>query len=143
MQMSIDKKIVLMNNNIQQNKNIKLEVNTMKKINVQLLFTEKEYEQLQTEANNHGLTVPLYIKSEVLQGDDFGTYYRELIRKVESLDTGMPFNIKALFGVEWTMSKGIKLNLGKTYYNRVAAGVITNVKATGKDSSNVIWYKKL
>ena len=76
MQMSIDKKIVLMNNNIQQNKNIKLEVNTMKKINVQLLFTEKEYEQLQTEANNHGLTVPLYIKSEVLQGDDFGTYYR-------------------------------------------------------------------
>ena len=143
MQMSIDKKIVLMNNNIQQNKNIKLEVNTMKKINVQLLFTEKEYEQLQTEANNHGLTVPLYIKSEVLQGDYFGTYYRELIRKVESLDTGMPFNIKALFGVEWTMSKGIKLNLGKTYYNRVAAGVITNVKATGKDSSNVMWYKKL
>jgi hypothetical protein len=126
-----------------KNKNIKLEVNTMKKINVQLLFTEKEYEQLQTKANKHGLTVSLYIKSEVLQGDDFGNYYSELIRKVENLDSGTPFNIKALFGVEWTMSKGIKLNLGKTYYNRVAEGVITNVKATGKDSSNVMWYKKI
>ncbi|MEG0895270.1 MAG: single-stranded DNA-binding protein [Oscillospiraceae bacterium] len=115
----------------------------MNKINVQLLFTEKEYAKLKDEADKHGLTVPLYIKGEVLQEDDFGTCYRKLISKVEDLPQGTAFNIKALFGVGWTMSKGIKLNLGKTYYNRVNEGIINNVKATGKDSSNVMWYEKL
>ena len=57
----------------------------MAKIPVQLLFTEDEYAKLQVKANEHGLTVPLYIKSEVVQGDDFGTYYRTLLEKVESL----------------------------------------------------------
>lgn len=114
----------------------------MKKINVQLLFTEEEYEELQKKADKVGLTVPLYIKGEVVQGDDFSTAYRKLNKKVEDLPSGTRFNIKSLFGVEWTMSKGVKLNLGKTYYNRVSQGVITNVAPVGKDSSNVMWYEK-
>lgn len=115
----------------------------MDKINVQLLFTEEEYAKIKNEADKYGLTVPLYIKGEILQDNDFGTCYRKLIEKVDNLSTGTQFNIKALFGVEWTMSKGVKLNLGKTYYNRVSEGIITNVKAKGKDSSNVMWYEKL
>lgn len=115
----------------------------MEKINVQLLFSEDEYAKLKEQADIHGLTVPLYIKSEVLQDDDFGTCYRKLIEKVGNLPSGTRFNIKALFGVEWTMSKGVKLNLGKTYYSRVSEGIITNVKAIGKDSSNVMWYEKI
>ena len=115
----------------------------MQKINVQLLFTEDEYATLKEKADMHGLTVSLYIKSEVMQDDDFGTCYRKLIEKVKNLPSGTRYNIKSLFGVEWTMSKGVKLNLGKTYYSRVAEGVITNVKAIGKDSSNVMWYEKI
>lgn len=115
----------------------------MKKISIQILVSQEEFDKLQTEADKYGLTVPLYIKSEVLKDDDFGTYYRKLQEKVENLPSGTRFNIKALFGVEWTMSKGIKLNLGKTYYGRVKTGVITNAKIHGKDSSNVMWYEKL
>ena len=115
----------------------------MNRINVQLLFTEKEYEKLQKEADKHGLTVPLFIKGEVLHDNDFAKCYRNLISRVDSLPSGTKFNIKSLFGVDWTMSKGVKLNLGKTYYNRVSNGVIDNVKIDGKDSSKVMWYKKL
>ncbi len=115
----------------------------MEKINVQLLFSQEEYAFLEKQANQYGLTVPLYIKGEILKSDPFSHYYKQLIKKVEDLPKGTKFNIKALFGVEWTMAKGIKLNLGKTYYNRLQEGIITNVKALGKDSANLMWYEKL
>ena len=114
----------------------------MEKINVQLLFTKEEYTALEEEANRYGLTVPLYIKSEVLQNDPFSFYYKKLIQKVDALPQGTKFTIKSLFGVEWTMSKGIKLNLGKTYFNRVLEGIVKNVDILGKDSSNLMWYQK-
>lgn len=115
----------------------------MDKINVQILFTKAEFKQLQAEADKRGLTVPLYIKGEVLKDDDvFGKYYQKLIEKVNALPSGTKFNIKALFGVEWTMGKGIKLNLGKTFYGRVDSGIVNNVRCIGKDSSNVMWYEK-
>lgn len=114
----------------------------MKKINVQILFTKDEFNQLQEEADKLGLTVPLYIKGEVLKDDVFGKYYQMLIDKVNALPSKTKFNIRALFGVEWTMSKGIKLNLGKTFYGRVENGIVDNVLCIGKDSSNVMWYEK-
>ena len=114
----------------------------MEKVNVQILFTKKEYAQLQMEADKVGLTVPLYIKGEVLKDDVFGQYYQSLIEKVNALPSGTKFNIKALFGVEWTMGKGIKLNLGKTFFGRVDRGIVDNVICIGKDSSNVMWYEK-
>lgn len=114
----------------------------MEKVNVQILFTKEEYKKLQEEADKLGLTVPLYIKGEVLKDDVFGMYYRKLINKVNALPSGTKFNIKALFGVEWTMGKGIKLNLGKTFYGRVDNGIVENVLCIGKDSSNVMWYER-
>jgi len=115
----------------------------MEKINIQFLLTQEEYAKLKVKADKVGLTVPLYIKSEIIDKDDYGTSYRRLIEKVGELNSGIKFNIRSLFGVEWTMSRGIKLNLGKTYYGRVSQGVIINVKAIGKDSSNIMWYEKL
>lgn len=114
----------------------------MSKISVQLLFSEEEYGQLQSEAEKRGLTVPLYIKGAVLTDDAFGESYRTLLDKVEALPNGTRFDIRSVFGVEWTMSRGVKLNLGKTFYNRVVEGVIANVDPIGKDSNNVMWYEK-
>ena len=110
---------------------------------VQILFTDEELEYLEKEAAKEGLTVPLYIKGTVLQDNEFGKYYKVLVDKANKLSPGTRFNIKAIFGTDWTMPKGVKLTLGKTYYNRVQDGTITNVKAEGKDSSNVMWYIKL
>lgn len=114
----------------------------MQKINVQILFTEGEYNQLQEEADKLGITVPLYIRGMVLKDDVFGMYYQKLINLVNTLQSGTKFNIKALFGVEWNMDRGIKLNLGKTFYGRVESGIVDNVLCIGKDSSNVMWYEK-
>ena len=114
----------------------------MEKINVQILFTKEEYNQLQEDADKLGLTVPLYIKGEVLKNDVFGMHYQRLIEKVNELPSGTKFNIKALFGVEWTMDKGTKLNLGKTFFGRVNSGIVDTVLCIGKDSSNIMWYEK-
>ncbi|MBE5980804.1 MAG: single-stranded DNA-binding protein [Paenibacillaceae bacterium] len=114
----------------------------LEKVNVQLLLTQEEYESLKKNADKQGLTVPCYIKSVVLEDDYFYGFYKKLLDKVEQLPSGTKFNIKALFGVEWTMPKGIKLTLGRTYFNRVDKGIIDNVIATGKDSSNVMWYER-
>lgn len=113
------------------------------KINIQILFTKEEYNHLKDEADKMGLTVPLYVKKMVLKEDAFGEYYQKLIDKVEALPVGTRFNIKALFGVEWTMNRGIKLNLGKTFYGRVYSKKVKNVECIGKDSSNVMWYEKI
>lgn len=110
---------------------------------VQILFTEKQYKDLEKKAVKQGLTVPLYIKGIILDDDEFSIAYESLIQKVEALASGTRFSIKLLFGTEWTMGRGIKLSLGKTYNDRVKKGLITNVRQEGKDSSNVMWYIKL
>ncbi|WP_025436197.1 single-stranded DNA-binding protein [Peptoclostridium acidaminophilum] len=110
---------------------------------VQILFTDKQYQDLEKKAAKAGLTVPLYIKGIVLENDEFSLAYAKLIKKVDALPSGTRFTIRSLFGTEWTMGRGIKLSLGKTYYNQVEKKTINNVNAEGKDSSNVMWYVKL
>ncbi|MDD3137756.1 MAG: single-stranded DNA-binding protein [Lachnospiraceae bacterium] len=115
----------------------------MENKSIQILFTGEEFKGLEEKAVQQGLTVPLYIKGIILKDNEFAQSYKKLVENVNQLASGTRFTIKALFGTEWTMSKGIKLTLGKTYYNRVQDGTIKNVKAEGKDSSNVMWYVKL
>lgn len=110
---------------------------------VQILFTHEEYKELEEKAAKQGLTVPLYIKGQVLEDNEFARSYRNLLAKADALPSGTKFTLKSLFGTEWTMSRGTKLTLGKTYFNRVQEGTITNVEPIGKDSSNVMWYEKL
>jgi hypothetical protein len=138
----IDNILFLMYIIFQKQNNIYMGGIVLEKVNVQLLLTQEEYESLKKNADKQGLTVPCYIKSVVLEDDYFYGFYKKLLDKVEQLPSGTKFNIKALFGVEWTMPKGIKLTLGRTYFNRVNKGIIDNVIATGKDSSNVMWYER-
>ncbi|MDR6726873.1 hypothetical protein J2W91_005398 [Paenibacillus amylolyticus] len=115
----------------------------MVKTNVQILFSDEEMKELEKKATQDDLTVVSYIRSQVLDKDDYGSSYKNLKEKVHALPRGTKFNIKSLFGVEWTMSKGVKLNLGKTYFKRVSEGTIKNVRTLGKDSSNTMWYEKI
>jgi hypothetical protein len=110
---------------------------------VQIVLSNEEYEQLEREANQEGLTVPLYVKGVALGDNEFSRSYKKLIQKVAQLPSGTRFTIKAVFGTDWTMGKGVKLSLGKTFYQRVEDGTVPNVVAEGKDSSNVMWYMKL
>ncbi len=110
------------------------------KNNIQILFTDSEIKELEAKAGD--LNLSSYIRSVVLDSDEHGEAYTKLKEKVDNLPSGTKFNIKSLFGVEWTMSKGVKLNLGKTFFRNVGKGEIDNVVAVEKDSSNVQWYIK-
>lgn len=112
--------------------------------NIQLVVSEKEYEAIKAKAEEKGLNVALYIKSLILDGkDDFSITYEELRSRVDALPTGVKFNIKALFGVDWTMSPGIKRALGRVYYQNYKAGLETNVKALEDESKQHMWYEKI
>lgn len=110
--------------------------------NIQIAFNHQELQYLAAEAAKHGLSVPLYIRSMVLPGDSFVTAYNSLLQRVAALPSGTKFSIRSLFGVDWTMDKGVKLNLGKTYNKEVKSGTITNVVQDKKDASNTMWYVK-
>lgn len=135
--------IITQNNIMLLGKKFIVRCKVMSKINVQLLLTQEEFNSLKVKADKVGLSVPLYIKGEVLDDSEFNKCYKKLLEKVDALPSGTRYNIRALFGVEWTMAKGIKLNLGKTYYNSICSGSITNAKAVGKDGSAIMWYEKI
>lgn len=113
------------------------------KKNVQLLFNAQEYAYLENAAQRQGLPVPVYVKCTVLQNSPFYRYWQLLLQQVAALPAGTDFNVKSLFGAAWTMDKGTKLNLGKTFNNQVKAGAIPGVKSLNKDSSKVMWYRKI
>ncbi|WP_084246939.1 DUF1413 domain-containing protein [Rummeliibacillus stabekisii] len=58
--------------------------------------------------------------------------YKKSIQKVNQLSSGIRITIKAVFGTEWTMGKGVKLSLDKTVLKRVQDGIIPNVEAGRK-----------
>ena len=41
------------------------------------------------------------------------------------------------------MSRGTKLTLGKAFYDMVSSGTVTMAEAKGKDSSNIMQYKRV
>ena len=83
--------------------------------------------------------------ANVLKDDIFLGFYKKLIAKVNALPAGTEFNIKSLFGVEWNMgiNKEFKLKLGKTFFGHVNSQVVKNVECIGKDSSNIMCYKRI
>ncbi len=110
---------------------------------IQILFSNEEIEELKAKAALEELSIVSYIRSIVLTKDDYGSCYKKLKEKVNTLPSGTRFNIKSLFGIEWlSISTGVKLNLGKTYFNRVNEGIITDVKPIGRDGGHM-WYEKL
>ncbi|MGN0654665.1 MAG: DUF1413 domain-containing protein [Oscillospiraceae bacterium] len=74
--------------------------------------------------------------------------YENLLEKAsESINDLRPdtqFHLKDLFiGTEWNdLSKGDKLNFGKTFKKDVKDGKIRNVQYIGKTNNNSALYKK-
>lgn len=109
---------------------------------VQISFTKEELNYLENLAKREDLTVPLYIKTKVLENTEFNKYFKELKEKVNRIKPGTEFNIKAVFGTDWlNIPKGVRLALGRIFYKYVAEN---NIKVTikQKDASNTQWYIK-
>ena len=112
--------------------------------NIQILLNDDEYAVVVAAAEKQGVPVLVYIRSLLLgEADEFSNAYMETIERVEALAPGTKFNLKALFGTDWTQSRGTKLTLGKTFYEMVESGYVKTAKVLGKDSSNIMQYERV
>ena len=112
--------------------------------NIQLSLNDSEHTILTAAAAKQGIPVVDYIRSRIFEEEnEFTTAYAETLRRVEALPPGTKFNLKALFGTDWTMSRGTKLTLGKAFYDMVSGGAVTTAEARGKDSSNIMQYVRI
>lgn len=112
--------------------------------NIQLLLNDAEYAIVTAAAEKQGVPVLVYIRSRLLgTEDEFSTAYAETLRRVEALPPGTKFNLKALFGTDWTMSRKTKLMLGKTFYKQVNAGKIKLAKAKDEEHTTIMQYERL
>ena len=110
---------------------------------IQIAVTDAEYSELSKKAAAMGFTISRYVKLQILPNEDFKKWFPELILRVNKLPSGTPFNIRAVMGTDWTIiPKGIKLALGRVFFQHVAAVKVNNVKATEPDGSKTQWYIK-
>ncbi len=110
---------------------------------IQIPVSDDEYAKLEEKANIEGSTIAQYVKDIVLPGNDFRRWFPELINRVNSMKMGTDFNIRAVMATDWvSIPKGIKLALGRVFYQHVDAGKIANVTATHMDSAKTQWYSK-
>ena len=85
--------------------------------NIQLLLDDDEYAVIAAAAEEQNLPVLAYIRRLLLgEKDEFVRAYEEALRRVEALPPGTVFTLKTLFGADWTMRRGTKLNLFKAFY---------------------------
>ena len=110
---------------------------------IQIPVTQAEYEKLEEKANAEGSTITRYIKDIILPENDFRRWFPELLMRVNSLEIGTEFNIRAVMGTDWlNIPLGIKLALGRVFFKQVIAGRIVNVTTTQADSAKTQWYTK-
>lgn len=112
--------------------------------NIQLLLNDTEYAIVTAAAEKQGVPVLVYIRSRLLgTEDEFSTAYAETLRRVEALPPGTKFDLKALFGTDWTMSRKTKLMLGKTFYKQVKDEKIKLAKAKDEEHRTIMQYERL
>ena len=118
--------------------------NTQPMKNIQVLLSEDEYAAIAAAAKVAEQPIPVYVRSRLL-GDtnELSTAYAETLRRVEALAPGTSFDLKTLFGTDWTMSRGTKLTLGKTFYGMVKEGVVKIARAEQKNTSNIMQYTRI
>ncbi len=108
---------------------------------IQICFSETEYAHLEAKADAEGMTIALYIKNKVLEDTEFKKWFRELLERVSRIKPGTPFNIKMVLSTDWAnIDRGVRLAMGRAFYNYVLAGKVEGVSPTQKDSANVQWY---
>lgn len=109
---------------------------------VQITFTDEQYSELESQAGDQ--KIQHYIIKQLFPDNDFERWFPELLFRVKKIPKGMKFNISAVLGTDWiNIPKGIRLSLGRVFYQHVAANKISEVKAIEQDSAKTQWYQKV
>lgn len=110
---------------------------------LQVTLTEEEYADLEQKAIAEGCTINQYVKNVIFPNNDFKKWFPELLRRINAMPRGTKFNIRAVMGTDWAViPKGIRLALGRVFYQNVAANKVEDVRATEPDSAKTQWYIK-
>jgi hypothetical protein len=108
---------------------------------VQMTFTDEQYAELKKRAGDQ--IIQHYLLGREFPKNDFEKWFPELLLRVGEIRNGTKFNIKAVFGTEWiNIPKGIKLSLGRVFYQQVNASKVLNVHASERDKAKTQWYIK-
>jgi len=113
---------------------------------IQVPFSDEEYDKFLEEkakANASDSTDAQFIKDVILPANDFRRWFPELLQRVDALENGTAFNIRAVMATDWVnIPKGIRLALGRVFFQHVDANKVENVTATQMDSAKTQWYVK-
>ena len=107
--------------------------------------TFEEYKNIKSEAKDAGMSISMFCKSKVIN-TMFNKYYQLLLKKVNKLPANkkIKFSISDLFeNKQWQMiPKGIRLSVGKQFFNMVNKNIIKDVKIEGFGTSKTMRYSK-
>lgn len=113
---------------------------------IQVVLSDAEYEKFlesKVKAKADDSSDAQFIKDIILPSNDFRRWFPELLRRVELMDNGTQFNIRAVMATDWVnIPKGIRLALGRVFFQHVDSNKVNNVRVTEMDSAKTQWYVK-
>jgi hypothetical protein len=107
--------------------------------------TFEEYKNIDSEAKNAGMSISMFCKSKILD-TAFYENYQLLLKKVSNLPSSITkFSVSDLFDNEqWkNIPRGVRLSIGKQFYNMVKNHIIKNIKIEGFGTSKTMRYSKI
>ncbi|MDD2972559.1 MAG: DUF1413 domain-containing protein [Lachnospiraceae bacterium] len=108
---------------------------------INITLTDEEYEELNIKAQD--VTVNQFIKNILFPNNDFNKWFPELKKRVEELSDNTQFNIRIVMATDWMkIPKGIRLALGRVFYQQVDCGNIDSVRVLELDANKTQWYEK-
>ncbi|MCP1110902.1 single-stranded DNA-binding protein [Ohessyouella blattaphilus] len=112
---------------------------------ISVTLTNDEYENFKKEADGLGLTLGKLARMRLMSDTSFEETYDRLKHLASIAPPSIPFTVMSLFDEDdWrnNFDTGLKLSLGRTFYNYVRGNKMTSVVITKKNSSNVQQYQR-
>ncbi len=104
-----------------------------------------EYAEIKAKADKEGISVPQYVKAQVLKESSFNKYVQLLLKSVATLPPRSTFSVRSIMeeAGEWRdIPKGRKMALGRHFYTVITTNKSLNVEIFGDENSNPVMYRK-
>ena len=111
-------------------------------VTVSVTLTNDEYEKAMKEAEAKGLSISQYVKRFAIGSDEFDSRFEFLKKAALEQNVGKRFTVMSLFDDWDEIEKGVKLTLGRAFFNLVKKGDLEGVEDAGKGVSNIQLYRR-
>jgi hypothetical protein len=108
--------------------------------------TNAEYVELKARADKEGISVPQYVKVQVLAESSFNNYVQLLLKSIATLPPRSTFSVRSIMeeaGVWEDIPKGQKMALGRHFFTVARDNKEINVELFGNEGSNPVMYRKI